>query len=181
MTITVWGPGVEPAQQSGDQGWRRAESMQLGGRAASGKISRSEAIRRVGFAALEQHMGDIVAIANTVPVGVAGRHAIAAVVEDAAHQDGGGVIEAQLSRPGVLCEPSGLPMELGSIRARAIAKTPNSGSTTSPRRRRALTQRSMATMPPTKVSITARREFASLLFNIAHSVFVLALICPRSP
>jgi hypothetical protein len=47
-------------------------------------------------------MENIVAIANTVPVGVAGRHAIAAVVEDAAHQDGGG--GAQLSRPGVLCE-----------------------------------------------------------------------------
>jgi hypothetical protein len=49
-------------------------------------------------------MGDIIAITNAVLVGVAGRHAIAAVVEDATHQDGGGAIEAHLSCPGVLCE-----------------------------------------------------------------------------
>src|SRR5262249_22274936 len=49
--------------------------------------------------ALKEDMGDIVAIANTVLVGVAGRHAIAAVVEDAAHQDGGRGFKAGPPRP----------------------------------------------------------------------------------
>jgi Transposase len=69
----------------------------------------------VRFAALKEGMGDIVAITNAVPVGVAGRHAIAAVVEDAAHEDGGGVIEAHLSCPGVLCEQSLDSIEGGTI------------------------------------------------------------------
>ena len=69
-------------------------------------------------------MGDIVAIMDAVLVGVAGRHAIAAVVEDAAHQDGGGVKSRlnylALPRPGyddyVITprrSPTGLPAAWG--------------------------------------------------------------------
>jgi hypothetical protein len=54
------------------------------------------------FTALKEDMGDIVAITNPVLVGVAGRHAIAAVVEDAAHQDGGRFFNADSPRPSVL-------------------------------------------------------------------------------
>jgi hypothetical protein len=49
------------------------------------------------FTALKEAMGDIVAITNAVLVGVAGRHAIAAVVEDAAHKDRWGTFDAHPS------------------------------------------------------------------------------------
>jgi hypothetical protein len=41
------------------------------------------------FTALKDGMGDIVAITDAALVLAAGRHAIAAIVEDAAHQDRG--------------------------------------------------------------------------------------------
>jgi hypothetical protein len=69
----------------------------------------------VRFAVLKEDTGDIVAITNAVLVGVAGRHAIAAVIEDAAHQDGGRAIEAHLSCLGVLCKQALDSIEGGTI------------------------------------------------------------------
>jgi hypothetical protein len=43
---------------------------------------------RALLAALREDMGHVVAVSHTILVGVAGRHSVAAIVEDAAHQDG---------------------------------------------------------------------------------------------
>jgi hypothetical protein len=42
---------------------------------------------RVLLAALKEKMGHVVAISHTILVGMAGRHPVAAVIEDASHQD----------------------------------------------------------------------------------------------
>jgi hypothetical protein len=55
-------------------------------------------------AALKDGMGDIVAISDAILVGVAGRHAIAAVVEEAAHQDRGRVFDAYRPRSHIFGE-----------------------------------------------------------------------------
>jgi hypothetical protein len=64
------------------------------------QLDRRQASDTAGFilTALKEDMGDIVAIPNAAFVGVAGRHPIAAFVEDVAQQDGGGVIEPHNSR-----------------------------------------------------------------------------------
>jgi hypothetical protein len=58
----------------------------------------------VPVAALKQGMGDIVAISYAILVGVGGRHAIAAVIEEAADQDRGRVFDANPPRSHIFGE-----------------------------------------------------------------------------
>jgi hypothetical protein len=85
-------------------------------------------------AALKQGMGDIVAISDAILVGVGGRHAIAALVEEAADQDRGRVFDAYPPRSHIFGEPGLDRFEGGAINdGLVLAGMGLTAMTTSPR------------------------------------------------